>query len=152
MQNQPPAEELWRAIDTYLAVAYGAELPRMLQPRLASLRALPPERLYGSGEFEPVSDHALALRLGNRNYPHMKLVIEDSPDGATAMYRVDTHDVHCCPQPGSGEYGAFRALMADNERVARAVEGAWAAEGLPTFKRFLEEDLARRTGQARGRP
>jgi hypothetical protein len=34
--------------------------------------------------------------------------------------------------------------MGKNQEIATAVDAAWAAEGLPTFKTWLREDLARR--------
>jgi len=78
----------------------------------------------------------------------MKLVIERSPDGELFLFRADTHDRHCCPPEGAPEHQAFVSLMTKNQELAQAVETAWAEAGLPTFKTWLREDLARRSNQA----
>lgn len=149
MLNQPTAAEVWLAIETYLRVAYEGSPSRMISRRIDALKATPAHALLNSGEFERVGENARALRLGNRHYPHMKLVIEPRPDGAGALFRVDTHDGHCRPAPDSADFAPFCQLMVENERVARAVEEAWAKEGIPTFKRYLREDLERRRQRAR---
>ena len=91
-----------------------------------------------------------ALRLGNRAYPHMKLVIERSPDGRAYLLRADTHDTHITPKPGSREYAAFQELAAANRTAADGIEAAWEAQGLPTFKKYLRDDLERRRAAAGG--
>ena len=85
-----------------------------------------------------------ALRLGNRHYPHMKLVIDRAPDGRSYLLRADTHDAHCQPRPGSRESASFAELARQNRAVAEAIEARWEAVGLPTFKKFLRDDLERR--------
>ena len=105
------------------------------------------EDFYASPIFERDSKTApskLSLRLGNKTYPHMKLTIERSPDKNGYLFRADTHDRHCCPPQGAREHEQFVALMAKNQQVAQSVESAWADMGLPTFKTWLRDDLARR--------
>jgi hypothetical protein len=84
------------------------------------------------------------LRLGNRHYPHMKMVIDRAPDGQGFLFRADTHDNHVRPKPGSRDEKPFLELMEKNRQVAEAIEAAWEQEGLPTFKKFLRDDLERR--------
>ena len=86
------------------------------------------------------------MRLGNRYYPHMKLVIQRASDGQTFLFRADTHDKHICPPAGTPEHAEFSGLMARNQEIAQAIESAWVEQGLPTFKSWLREDLARRQG------
>ena len=93
----------------------------------------------------PDTPTRLSLRLGNRFYPHMKLSVGPLPDGRCA-FRVDTHDRHCCPSAQSAEHAAFLKLMENNQAISAQIEAAWSQAGLPTFKRFLREDLARRRG------
>ena len=88
------------------------------------------------------------LRLGNRFYPHMKLVLQLSPDDRMWLFRADSHDKHVCPPPQAPEYQAFCKLMQDNQELVSRIETAWADQGLPTFKTYLREDLARRQGGA----
>ena len=57
---------------------------------------------------------------------------------------VTQHDQHACPAEGSREYQAFCELMEANQKVAQAIETEWAEKGLPTFKTYLREDLAKR--------
>mgnify|MGYP000446834360 CR=1 FL=1 len=54
-----------------------------------------------------------ALRLGNLSYPHMKLIIDRSPDGKGYLLRADTHDAHIQPKAGSREQAAFPLLGRD---------------------------------------
>jgi hypothetical protein len=143
----PEHPQLWHAIELYLSLAYPGPAPVGVRSRLEALRCVPPESLYRDKSFEAVpadSPTKLSLRLGNRFYPHMKLVIERAPDGGGGMFRADTHDRHIQPAAGSPEAAAFAQLMRENQGVARQIESAWDENGLPTFKGFLREDLARR--------
>jgi hypothetical protein len=90
-----------------------------------------------------------SIRLGNRSYPHMKLTVDRRPDGQGYLYRADTHDRHITVPPESQEYPAFVRLMKENQELAQAIENRWEQEGLPTFKGYLRQDLARRTEQRR---
>jgi hypothetical protein len=150
---QPPdPADLWRAIDLYLSIAYPASPPTAVRSRLESLRAALPESLYASPSFErlpPASPTKLSLRLGNYFYPHMKLVIERAPDGSRPLFRADTHDRHVQPAPDSPEAAAFAQLSRENQSLSQRIEAAWDEHGLPTFKGFLREDLARRRDAAK---
>lgn len=149
MSWHPPHREVWRAIDVYLEHAYPGEPPSAVCDRLETLHHLPKEDFFDNGVFEKdAQGHRLKLRLGNRLYPHMKLILERTPDGKACMFRADTHDQHICPTPGSPDYKPFCQLMAKNQELARTIEAAWAAEGVPTFKTYLKQDLQRRAGGA----
>ena len=150
----PSPELLWRAIEIYLREAYDGPPKRDVQARLDGLRGEPPGALFQSRLLErdaAVPPDRYRLRLGNRFYPHMKLLVEPSPDGQAYLFKCDTHDRHCCPAATSPEYGSFLQLMQGNEEIARRVEAAWEAADVITFKRYLREDLARRRA-AVGRP
>lgn len=143
----PAPQDLWRAIDIYLSLAYEGPPPLGVRARLDALRTADPHDLYRSVSFErhPSDDPAhLALRLGNRHYPHMKLVIERAPDGQTPLFRADTHDRHVQPKPGSAETAAFAELAGKNQELSSRIEHAWEQAGLATFKQYLRDDLARR--------
>ena len=145
--EKPTVETAWKAIDAYLRLAYSESPSPNVASRLASLRGLSAEQFFASPTLERTSKDAptrFDLRLGNRWYPHMKLTIERSPDRAAHLFRADTHDRHIQPAPGSRDYEAFRALMEKNQQLAGQIESAWEAQGLPTFKSYLREDLARR--------
>ena len=174
--QRPSPRIVWRAIDTYLELAYApsdpaAKPPEPMEPapsavraRLETLKSTPVDSFYDCPVFErqeaarnpgdpPPSRDALpvryALRLGNRSYPHMKFMIERSPDGQGYLLRADTHDAHIQPRAGSREMGAFAELMRQNRVIADAIEAKWEGMGLPTFKKFLREDLERRKATAK---
>jgi hypothetical protein len=145
--SRPDAQTFWRAAETYLRHAYEAAggVPAAVRARLETLRQSPD--LFAAAAFERTPKEApgkFALRLGNARYPHMKLVVSQTPGGAGHLFKADTHDKHIRPPPGSSDELAFRELMAFNERVAQAIEAEWEAQGLRTFKVFLREDLERR--------
>jgi len=143
--------QVWKAIETYLAIAYPGPPPSAVRSRLETLHSLSDEDFFESPIFEkdsPTHPTRYSLRLGNRLYPHMKLLVERSPDKQGFLFKADTHDKHICPLPTSREFASFKQLMETNEKLAQAIEAKWAKESVPTFKTYLREDLARR--QARG--
>jgi hypothetical protein len=157
--HKPEPALVWRAVTTYLSIAYDgvagtsgvpASTPSAVRSRIESLRLAPSSDFYASPVFErdnPAAATRFSLRLGNRHYPHMKLVIERSPDGHGHLLRADTHDAHCRPAPGSRDYHVFNQLMEQNRQVAEQIEAAWEGQGIATFKAYLREDLERRKAQ-----
>ncbi len=149
MWRMPPVDEVWKAIDIYLTAAYAgeAELPSAVRHKLETLRAISADDFFDSPVLECEKagpPRRFAIRLGNRGYPHMKMAIERTPDGAGHLFRADTHDTHCAPQPGTREFRQFGELMARNQQIAQAIESAWAEADLPTFKTYLRRDLEKR--------
>ena len=162
--QKPSPRVLWNAIQVYLSIAYNgpaqepgglpAGTPSAVRARLDTLRSTPDDAFYDSPVFERIAPKdakdakapptKYALRLGNRHYPHMKVVIDRAPDGHSYLLRADTHDTHVQPRPGSREAAAFMELVRANQAVAEAVEAAWETQGLPTFKKYLRDDLERR--------
>ena len=148
-QSKPDAALVQRAIDVYVRTAYPDGPPVAVRSMLATERSWA-GHLTDAPVFikdDPKNTTKYSMRLGNASYPHMKLVIERSPDGKGHLFRADAHDAHCCPPAGTPEHDAFRQLMTKNQEVITAVEHAWAAAGVPTMKTYLQEDLARRKQQ-----
>jgi hypothetical protein len=147
---KPQPQAVLQAIEIYLVAAYsGGKPPSAVEGRLQTLRNLACDDFFASPLFESDAQAnpdptRYALRLGNRHYPHMKLVIERSPDGKAHLFRADTHDRHIRPKPESREYAAFTELMKQNQALAEQIEHAWAERGLNTFKSYLRRDLASR--------
>src|SRR5213595_980428 len=115
----PQAQQVWNAIDIFLRCAYeNSALPTPVQNRLDLLRAAGENgQFLQSPVFERDSQpipKKFSLRLGNRFYPHMKLIIEQRPDSRGYLFRADTHDRHACPAPASREHGVFCELMERN--------------------------------------
>jgi hypothetical protein len=139
-----------RAIDTYVRIAYPDGPPVTVRSMLATQRGW-------KGKFQDtptfvkdrlVDPTKFQMRLGNAHYPHMKLTCELSPDGKQFLFKADAHDAHCCPPAGTPEHQEFRKLMEQNQQTVTAIENAWAAEGIPTFKSYLKEDLERRRAKS----
>src|SRR5436305_6281303 len=136
-----------RAVDTYMRIAYGDHAPPVpVRSQLAVLRSWKGDffrspAIAADAETPP---KRYSIRLGNHQYPHMKLALERSPDGQAYLFRADAHDTHCCPPEDDPEYPTFRSMMDENGRIVQAVEAAWEQQGLPTFKTYLKDDLARR--------
>jgi len=148
MQDSFQPEDLWRAISIYLELAYPGSPPQAVQKRLDQLRAAPENAALKCAVLEsdpPDLPTCHSIRLGNRFYPHMKLVMEIRPDRAGYLFRVDTHDQHACPAPASPDYEPYRTLMNLNRDLAQRIEAAWEKNGVHTFKAYLKDDLARRT-------
>jgi len=133
--------EVWRAVEAYLAVAYDSAPPPAVAERLSRLRATPEAAFYDCDAFER-SGEGYALRLGNRSYPHMKLVLEPAP-GGRFVFRADTHDRHFLDLIDPAHAG-LAELMAFNGAISRAIEAAWSACGLLTVRQHLHDQLARR--------
>ncbi len=146
--EKPPPPVVWHAIDAYLKVAYdGALPPTAVDSRLAMLKSSADEGFYQCEVFErnsKLKPSLFALRLGNRFYPHAKLVIERAPDGRGAQFRADSHDGHCTPDPSSPDYPGFQALLEQNQRIVLAIEMSWADEGLPTFRHSFRQAVKQR--------
>ena len=152
--EKPSSQQVWRAIDIYQKIAFGGKQPSAtVKSRLDVLRPVEGDAFFESKSFERDPNQSpplkYSLRLGNCFYPHMKLVIEPRPDGSGHIFRADTHDKHIRPAPDSKEYAMFTELMANNQKLSEQIEAAWEAAGLPTFKQYLREDLARRANASR---
>jgi hypothetical protein len=149
----PNPDDVLKAVDTYIKVAYeDAAPPLTVQSQLAVLRSWKGP-FFRSPVIASDGGHPpkrYSIRLGNRYYPHLKLAIERSPDGQGYLFRADTHDAHCCPPVGHPEHPAFRKMMEQNQEIASKVEAALAEAGLPTFKTYLQQDLARRQAARSG--
>jgi hypothetical protein len=138
---EPPSpEDVWRAVDAYLAVAYEGAPPAAVAERLSVLRAAAAAAFYECDAFERCGQ-GYALRLGNRHYPHMKLVLEPAP-GGRFVFRADTHDRHFLHMVNASSAG-FAELLERNAGIARAIEAAWSACGVFTPRAHLHDQLAR---------
>jgi hypothetical protein len=148
----PDPSQVLGAIETYIAIAYDGAPPTTVRSQILTLKSWGGP-FFAAPVFAATGDPSAprrTLRLGNRHYPHMKLAMEPSPDGAKYLFKADTHDRHICPAESSAEYAPFKKLMQDNQQIAERIEAAWAKQGIATFKTFLQEDLARRQ-QAQGK-
>jgi hypothetical protein len=157
------AHILQQAIGLYLEHAYpGGNAPVATLGRISAILEL------DSGAFVPESclekDNSasfggFSLRLGQPNYPHMKLIIEPVPVGGAGgggmvgsdiLLRVDTHDRHLHAAPGSPDAAWLASIRTSNRVLTDQIESAWAKAGLPTFKEYLRQQLQARRAQRSG--
>lgn len=123
---------LQRAVDLYLQRAYPDGNP---PDRLPRPQGDPDEPLLGhldqfldeSGTGEG-SGHCYALRLGNRDYPFMKLRLQEVLFKNEYFFTVDTHD----QMFESQDDPKLAQLMAFNRELQQEIEAAWEGAGLPT--------------------
>lgn len=151
MSEQPPpapisAGVLRQAIGVYVRIAYPAgALPPVVQQRVDPIQALPENELVPEQHFEVMQKdpRLLALRLGQPMYPHMKLVIEPNPSGGYLL-RADAHDTHLHAPPGSPDEKFLMMIRTANKELTEKIEAEWVSAGLPTFRQYLREQLAKR--------
>ena len=149
MAAKPDQAQVLKAIDVYMPLAYGSDTPPVtVRSLIATLNGFAGD-FFSAPVFakDPhVPPTRYSLRLGNSFYPHMKLVFQLSPNDEVFLFKADTHDKHCCPPERSAEHAAFMELMGKNQKLSERIEAAWGESGLPTFKTYLRDDLARRKG------
>jgi hypothetical protein len=148
---KPDPALVQKAINAYVKVAYPDGPPVTVRSMLATEQTWRGDLVDAPVFVKDATDKPSkwSMRLGNRVYPHMKLVIERSPDGKQFLFRADAHDAHCCPPPNTPEHAPFCQLMTHNQHLITELEKAWAAAGVPTLKTYLQDDLAKRRGSAR---
>jgi hypothetical protein len=140
---------LEQAVRIYLEEAYGdAPPPEAVQARrtwpagatLADLAMAPPfERMPGD---VPLAEcERIRLRLGNRDYPHMKLGADHVPDSDDWVLVVDAHDRQLVAVVTEGERAALEALIRRNADRKTRIERRWAEAGLPTFEHYIRSRL-----------
>ena len=144
--------QLRQAIDIYLRVAYPTgTLPEAVKPRLLPWGSLPDDALIEPAWFEACMQEGrqqLALRLGHPGYPHMKLVLEESPDGSGYLFRADAHDRHLFASPGSPDAAGLEQVRRANAQIIEQIERNWVADGVPTFRAYLRRQVESRRRQA----
>jgi len=155
--NAPVISDVRLAIDLYLEQAYGpAPQPRAVADAVGRLRAVDETEVLRQPCWE--RDRAepcwrYSLRLGNRFYPHMKMLLERRPDGLGYVFRVDTHDHHVARPLDGIEAHAFDDVLRADAEIADAIQAAWEQRGLPTVKTFLTQHFdAHAVLQARPHP
>lgn len=153
-RSLPSAGQICQAVRIYLEVAYGGQCPPSIQ-RLVPPESLEPAQwLMGDAAQRDPADAPLegvrsfSLRLGNANYPHMKLRLSRPPKDNVFLFSVDAHDAFLHAPPGSGDYGTLEELKRQNSRMTAAITALWDENGLPTERNYLrlKIDQARQKG------
>ena len=153
IQNDPlpTARQIRQAIEQYIEVAYGGQAPDRIRALLPPGDFVPAEWLMSdSVERDPSGAplpavRSFAVRLGNSQYPHMKLRMSLPPRDRVYLFSVDSHDGFLQASAGTKDHAALEALKAYNSSTASAVVAAWEADGLMTERNYLRQKI----GQAR---
>ncbi len=142
---------LRRAVKAYASEAYGRRRrPPPIKDALAIeghgfvdiLRGMTDETNKG----EDAHQRRYILRLGNPNYPHMKLVIAEVLFDGEFFFLVDPHD-EIELDPSWPDYEDWQELRRYNHELKRRIERRWAREGIPTV-----QDLHDAAAEDVGRP
>jgi hypothetical protein len=149
---------LEQAVRLYLEEAYGdAPVPAKVQARLQWPPGETLEELAAGDAFErtpadvpPGECERLRLRLGNREYPHMKLGADCVPDTGDWVLTVDCHDRQLMAVVREEERAALEVLLRRNNEIKTRIERRWTEAGLPTFERYIRQRLARGGGAQGG--
>lgn len=145
-------EVVQRAIGIYQGLAYGAGRARssVEPPPACEGAALLAMFQQEQGESMPGNPcHRYSLRLGNRNYPFMKLVLQEHLLPGEYFFAVDTHD-QMEIKPDYPDYEQWSAVRRFNRELKRQIEQALAQAGIDTagcVRRLLVEQ-----GTASGEP
>ena len=119
------------ATQAYLKHAYPKGIPGKVQNKIGEMGELgSKEELLQWPGFE-IEDQHFFLRLGNFQYPHMKLVFL-LEEGRPVFY-VDAHDGHFDVPPGVPGYDKLMGLREQNKKLKKEIEAALVAEKLPLF-------------------
>ena len=141
--NELTPQRLARAIRVYCDFAYGPDTPGHI-PAVGPDHTLP--ELLGMMLDESVTGgerphRRYALRLGSRDYPYLKLVLEECFYNDEYFFLVDTHD-EIDLDPESPDFAAWLALRNMNRKVKEAIEIAWWDAELPTLRTLRERLIA----------
>ena len=144
-----------RAIAIYQDLAYGGGGKAR---RPIDLPAAGGDALLGAfckEQIETIPGHPCcrySLRLGNRNYPFMKLLLQEHLVPGEFYFSVDTHD-QMEIRPDFPDYEAWMAVRRFNRDLKRRIEEGFQAAGLDTCARLRElltEDCADVAEPSRG--
>lgn len=134
---------LTRAVALYLEHAYGGVGRPGRMPDLSLPADAPAERVLALFQKDVRDDgHGhksvrYAMRLGNRNYPFMKLVLQEHLVAGEFCFAVDTHD-EMNIKPDFPDYEAWVAVRRFNCQLKKEIEARFQAEGLATSASLRE--------------
>jgi hypothetical protein len=141
----PQVGTLQRAVGIFLEVAYdGASIPPEVLKRIEPVNGASPDARAQRDWFEYSKTEglnpSLKLRLGQRNYPHMKMLLQPSPELDEYLFFADSHDRHLFTAVQS-EATALAALRQSNAEMTREIERRWELAGIPTFQTYLRRSM-----------
>jgi len=126
-----------KAIGCYLSIAYGSQARGRRGPDLTTIEGKAAEAclsVFQKEQVEPIPGHPCvrySLRLGNRNYPFMKLVLQEHLLAGEFYFAVDTHD-QMDIKPDYPDYEAWMAVRRFNRDLKRQIEDEFGRQGIDT--------------------
>lgn len=130
-----------RALDLYFQHAYGGDATRR-----KPLDADKAEDVF-HGFVEETREtteggqpglERFTMRLGNRNYPFMKLVLQEHVLPGQFYFAIDTHD-QMEIRPDFPDYEAWMKIRRFNFDLKRRIEESFAENGLPTLRSIRDQ-------------
>lgn len=119
------------ATEIFLKKAYPEGIPGNVSEKVDALGELREDYELISWSVLEKEGNRYSFRLGNRNYPHMKLVF--LLENERPVFYVDAHDSHFNLPAGVPGYDRLMALRKGNKELKQHIEGAFAAANLPVF-------------------
>lgn len=144
-------EMVTRAVDLYLKLAYDTGSQRGM-PDLTLSAGATPEQVLTLFQVEVregiagQSSTRYTMRLGNRNYPFMKLLLQEHIVAGEYFFGVDTHD-DMEIKPAYPDYEAWVAVRRFNSDLKRKIEASFTLDHLHTASN-LREICSQRTSSA----
>lgn len=126
-----------RAVGIYMALAWGDRRPKV-QPDFSSVRHIGDALELFQDEKKFGKMRKWTLRLGNRRYPFMKLVLQELLVRDRFFFAVDTHD-ELDLGADVDDFEAFVALKRANAELKDEIEKAWRAADVPTFSALVAD-------------
>ncbi len=125
-----------KAVGLYLDLAYGAASERGMPDLSLPADAAPEEvlQLFQEDVSEGAAGQSClryTMRLGNRNYPFMKLLLQEHIVAGEFFFGVDTHD-DMEIKPAYPDYEAWVAVRRFNSDLKRQIEISFAEAQLQT--------------------
>lgn len=140
---------LHTAVSIYWGRAYAEHGGKM--PNFGDRKVESPEDVLGLFQRERVElvpghpSVRYTMRLGNRNYPFMKLLLQEHLIAGEFFFAVDTHD-EMEIKPDFPDYEAWMKVRRFNSALKRDIEAAFAQAGLDTAARIREMAACREAG------
>ena len=141
------------AITIYWERAYAQGSDRA-KPQFSLATSAQPEEvltLFRREEVEVMNGRPCiryTMRLGNRNYPFMKLLLQEHILEGEYFFAVDTHD-EMEIKPEYPDYEAWNAVRQFNDKLKREIEAGFTAAGLETAA-MLRKMVCERTSGGGG--
>jgi len=130
--NALTQEMVERAVSIYQDLAYGSVAPK--RKAAGGDGGNGPLGLFHREQVECVPGHEcqrFSMRLGNRNYPFMKLLLQEHLIAGEFFFAVDTHD-QMEIGPEFPDYEQWMAVRKFNGELKRRIEDSFEQAGLDT--------------------